>query len=157
MSRFHSFIFSPGKWLGEGRIRLNQFEEDLVFFTRWTVRAEEEHEIECIQEIQIKGIGDIMVNHFSIFQIESSGFSLVMDNHAVGTIQGKGILHEQAIGWEFRVPEIGFEGFEYYEKESEESYLMRGEFATTDQLRTTLQGRIWKQKAPPSESSCVTE
>ncbi len=157
MSRFHSFIFSPGKWLGEGRIRLNQFEEDLVFFTRWTVQQEEDDEIECIQEIQVKGLSDIMVNHFRIFQIESSTFSLVMDNHAIGTVQGKGILHEQAIGWEFRVLELDFEGFEYYEKESEEAYIMRGEFATTDQLRTTLQGRIWKQKVPSSESSCVAE
>lgn len=150
-------MFSPGKWLGEGKIHLNQFEEELSFFTRWTVQAEEEKEIECIQEIQVKGLSDIMVNHFRISLIEASSFSLVMDNHAIGTVQGVGILHEFAIGWEFRVPELGFEGFEYYEKESEESYLMRGEFATTDQLRTTLQGRIWKQKMPSSENPCATE
>jgi hypothetical protein len=153
----HSFIFSPGKWLGEGKIHLNQFEEELPFFTRWTVQPMEEKEIECMQEIQVKGLSEIMVNHFRIFQIASSTFSLVMDNHAIGTVEGAGILHELAFGWEFRVPELGFEGFEYYEQESEESYRMRGEFATTDQLRTTMKGRIWKQKAPSSENSCTPE
>lgn len=157
MIKLHSFIFSPGKWLGEGKIHLNQIEEELAFFTRWTVLEQEEKQIECMQEIQVKGLSDIMINHFVIFDIVGSTFSLLMENHAIGQVQGTGILHELAIGWEFRVPELGFEGFEYYEKESDESYRMRGEFATNDQLRTTMQGRIWKQKVPSSENSCATE
>ena len=153
----HSFIFSPGTWLGEGSIHLNQFEEELTFFTKWIVHPMEEKEIECVQEIQIKGLSDLMVNHFRIFQIAGSSFVLVMDNHTIGTVQGVGILHELAFGWEFRVPNLGFEGFEYYEKESEDSYRMRAEFATTDQLRTMLKGRIWKQKKSSSENPCTTE
>ena len=49
----HDFIFSPGKWLGEGKIQLNMVDEDLVFFTRWKVEEETNGEIECVQEIQV--------------------------------------------------------------------------------------------------------
>jgi hypothetical protein len=70
-----------------------------------------------------------------------------MENHAIGKVNGTGIINESLLGWEFRVKELGFEGFEYYEKQPDDSYLMQAEFATVDQLRTTIRGRIWKQAA----------
>lgn len=142
----HLFIFSEGVWLGEGKIKLNMLEEELVFFTRWIVRYRENNDpIECTQEIQVKGLSDLMTNHFILTDFSQNDFSVVMENHAVGKVSGKGILNEDRIGWEFRVKEIGFEGFEFYEKKSDDSYIVHGEFATSDELRTTIQGRIWRQ------------
>jgi hypothetical protein len=43
------------------------------------------------------------------------------------------------------VEEIGFEGFEFYEKQDDKNYLMRAEYATTDQFRTLIQGRLWQK------------
>ena len=51
------------------------------------------------------------------------------------------------IAWEFRVPEIGFEGFETYEKQPDDTYLMHAEYATDDQLRTVIKGKIWQKIA----------
>lgn len=144
----HSFLFSPGKWLGEGKISLNMLDEELVFFTRWNVCALEDGMIECTQEIQVKGLSDVMVNHFRISSIQSSTFALFMENHAIGKVNGTGIIGPSLIGWEFRSEEIGFEGFESYEKQQDDTYLMQGEFATVDQLRTSIKGKIWKQSAP---------
>ena len=138
-------MFTPGKWLGEGKIRLNMVTEELPFFTRWTISAIEDGEIECIQEIQVKGLSEVMMNHFFISKILPNSFSVFMENHAIGKVNGTGIINESLIGWEFRVNELGFEGFEYYQKQSEDEYLMRGEFATIDQLRTEIRGKIWKQ------------
>ena len=138
-------MFSPGKWLGEGKICLNMVEEELTFFTRWTVRQEEDGIIECVQEIQVKGVSEIMMNYFRIYNRQPLSFSLFMENHAIGKIEGTGMIKDSIVGWEFRVEELGFEGFECYERQEDNTYLMQAEFATVDQLRTSIQGRIWKQ------------
>ena len=140
----HLFIFKPSLWLGEGKIRLNMVQEELNFFTRWkTQQSDATGLIESIQEIQVKGLSDIMINQFSFFAITPTQFSLELENHALGKIQGGGILNEKVIAWEFRVPDIGFEGLELYEKEGEHAYLMRAEYTTSDQFRTSIEGRIW--------------
>lgn len=145
----HLFMLSPGRWLGEGKIHLNMIEEELPFFTRWKIDSEEDGFIECMQEIQIKGLSDIMVNHFRISSVTPLSFSIFMENHAIGKVDGTGVINETMIGWEFRVQDLGFEGFEFYEKLSDDSYKVHGEFATVDQFRTTLHGKIWKQITPP--------
>lgn len=141
----HFFIFSPGSWIGEGKIRLNMVEEELGFYTRWNVtKNDADNRIECIQEIQVKGLSDIMLNQFSFFDIAPGHFNIELENQALGRITGKGLINDKVIAWEFRIPDIGFEGFEFYEKENEESYLMRAEYATRDQFRTLITGKVWK-------------
>ncbi len=142
----HLFLFSPGTWLGEGKIHLNMVEEELVFFTRWKIQEKNaEGCIECTQEIQVKGLSDIMINQFMFFDITPFEFHLGMENYAVGKVSGKGFIKEDKIGWEFRVKETGFEGFEFYEKQTRELYHMHGEFSTPDDLRTKISGKIWRQ------------
>ena len=145
----HSFIFSPGNWLGEGKIHLSMLEEALVFFMRWRVLEKDSGGcIECIQELQVKGLSDVMVNHFFFSEFSSISFSVLMENHAIGKVEGTGIINTSMIGWEFRLPEIGFEGFEFYEKQADELYHVHGEFSTNEDLRTTIHGKIWRQMAP---------
>jgi hypothetical protein len=142
--KVHSFMLLPGKWIGEGKICLNMVEEELIFFTRWTISPEDSGCIECKQEIEVKGLSDLMINYFRITNINSNTFILSMENHAVGKVEGKGVISESRLGWEFRDEELGFEGFESYEKQDDDSYLMQAEFSTNDQLRTTIKGKIWK-------------
>ena len=141
----HSFILSPNNWLGEGRIQLNMVDEELGFFTRWNVPNRDSiGRIECIQEIQVKGLSDIMINQFSFFDLSHANFSIELENQALGKVTGSGLINEKVIAWEFRIADIGFEGFEFYEKESDTSYQMRAEYATRDQFRTLIRGRLWK-------------
>ena len=141
------FLFTPGTWLGEGTIQLSMLQEPLSFFMRWRVRgADEEGVIEGTQEIQIKGHSDLMVNHFWISSMQPGVFSLFLENHAIGKLQGSGFVKESMIGWEFRSSDV--EGFEYYDKKEEEAYLVHAEFATSEQLRTVLRGKIWKSCLP---------
>lgn len=142
----HPFLLSPSAWLGQGRIQLNMVAEELAFFTKWNVNpSDTEGRIECVQEIQVKGLSDIMHNQFNIFDLNQSEFQIQLENDALGKIQGKGVINEKIIAWEFRIEEIGFEGFEMYEKQDEQTYLMRAEYATADQFRTVIQGKVWKQ------------
>jgi len=140
----HAFILSPNSWLGEGKIQLSMVEEELGFYTRWNVASPDNGgKIECVQEIQVKGLSDVMINQFSFFDLTPSSFSIELENQALGKVIGSGIINDKVIAWEFRVNELGFEGFEFYEKQSDNSYFMRAEYATSDQFRTIIQGKVW--------------
>jgi hypothetical protein len=140
----HAFILSPNSWLGEGKIQLSMVEEELGFYTRWNVAGPDNGgKIECVQEIQVKGLSDVMINQFSFFDVTPSSFSIELENQALGKVIGSGIINDKIIAWEFRVNELGFEGFEFYEKQSDNSYFMRAEYATSDQFRTIIQGKVW--------------
>jgi len=145
----HLFLLQPSSWLGEGKIRLNMVEEELSFFTRWSMSfvnegAETGNIVQCLQEIQVKGMSDIMHNQFTIRDFTANSFVIELENQALGKVAGTGLLNQEIIGWEFRIPELGFEGFEFYEKQADDTYLMRAEYATTDQFRTMISGKIWQ-------------
>ncbi len=80
-----------------------------------------------------------------IYNLTSGEFAIELENQALGKVTGKGLVNDKVIAWEFRIVEIGFEGFELYEKQDEKNYLMRAEYATSDQFRTLIQGRVWQQ------------
>ncbi len=68
----------------------------------------------------------------------------------MGKVQGEGVISDKVIAWEFRMSDIGFEGIEIYEKQEDNTYSMHAEYATNDQFRTLIQGKVWKQnKAEP--------
>lgn len=142
----HPFILNPHDWLGEGKIQLNMVEEELSFFTKWNVaKKDDSGKIECLQEIQVKGLSDIMQNQFLFYDLTSGAFTIELENVALGKIIGSGIISDKVIAWEFRVSDIGFEGFEFYEKQLDNTYLMRAEYATADQFRTIITGKVWQK------------
>jgi hypothetical protein len=147
----HPFILTPSSWLGEGKIQLNMVDEELAFFTRWKVAQKDDSgKIECVQEIQVKGLSDIMQNQFLFYDLAPGTFVIELENVALGRVVGNGVISDKVIAWEFRAPDLGFEGFELYEKQEDMSYLMRAEYATADQFRTVIKGKVWQQVAPPS-------
>ena len=150
----HGFILSPSSWLGEGKIQLSMVDEQLTFFTRWKVTERDPlGVIECMQEIQVKGVPETMMNQFTFSDLSGDHFVVTLENQALGKVVGNGVINDKVIGWEFRIPEVGFEGFEFYEKQPDNSYLMRAEYATDDQFRTLIQGKVWQQSLPPVKES----
>lgn len=144
--KHHPFLFTPATWLGQGNIRLNMTIEELTFFTRWTVNhIDTDGRISCLQEIQVKGLAEVMQNDFLLFDMTTGEFGIDLENDAVGKVTGKGLVNEKLIAWEFRIEDIGFDGFEIYEKQDEKNYTMRAEYATNDQFRTVIQGKLWQK------------
>ena len=142
----HEFLLTPSTWIGQGKIKLNMIDEELVFFTRWDVGiADPSGRIESTQEIQVKGLSDIMHNQFAMYDFTSGAFLIDLENQALGRIIGKGVMSEKVIAWEFRVEEMAFDGYEFYEKIDDKNYLMRAEYATSDQFRTVIEGKVWQQ------------
>lgn len=145
----HPFLLTPSNWLGQGKIQLNMVSEELAFFTRWNVNTpDQDGKIACVQEIQVKGLSDIMCNQFAIYNLTNGEFTIDLENPALGKITGKGLINDKVIAWEFRIEDINFDGFEMYEKQDEKNYLMRAEYATSDQFRTLIQGHVWQQENP---------
>ena len=67
-------------------------------------------------------------------------------HQSVGTIKGSGFVDPTKIAWEFNRPEIGFAGFELYEKDEENRYRLHAEYASSDQFRTVISGKVWRKK-----------
>ncbi len=150
----HPFIFEPGHWLGEGKITLSMMEEkELPFFTRWTIPlADEKGMIHAMQEIQIAGLSDIMQNEFTFFDQSKEGFAIQLDNQSIGKVVGAGRINPDVIAWEFRLGHLGFEGFEFYELSKEpDVYQMHAEYATADDFRTIIHGKVWRKLEETSE------
>ncbi|HAB99866.1 MAG TPA: hypothetical protein DCE71_08600, partial [Parachlamydiales bacterium] len=108
--------------------------------------------VQCSQEIQIQGLSENMRNELTFYDFQSKQFAVDMENQNIGRIAGVGLLDEKMIAWEFRNSETNFEGYETYSLQEDGSYLMRGEYVTSDQFRTQIEARIWPQSSeiPPS-------
>lgn len=143
----HSFIFKPGSWIGEGVIELSNVEEKLVFYTRWrSIPVDPDLiEFDSTQEIQISGQSDIMLNQYMFSSFDNKKFEVELENQAWGKVFGEGMMDDGFIGWEFRNNDLGFEGYEYYQLQDNGVYEMKGEYASQDEFRTLITGRIWKQ------------
>lgn len=148
----HSFIFSPGSWNGEGKIALNMVEEELTFETIWGVQNKDfAGKVVCSQDIQIQGLSESMRNELSFYNFVGNNFSVDMENQNIGRITGTGVFDAKTIGWEFRNNDMQFEGYETYSLQDDGSYLMQGEYVTSDQFRTHIEARIRLQsKEAPS-------
>lgn len=151
MTQKHTFLFSPGKWLGEGKITFSGSPDLLKFYTRWDIApAEPEgelHEIVCLQIVEMQGATEEHIkNRFTFSQVDSVSFVLELENELIGVVQGKGLMDEKKIAWEFRGHST-FEGFEVYELQENGDYLFHAEYVSPDQFRSLIDGRIWKKTA----------
>jgi hypothetical protein len=145
----HKFILMPGVWHGEGKIQLNMIEEELLFQTTWNVLEEDtSKKIQCIQEIQIDGLSENMKNEMLFFDITEQSFAVHMTNQNIDKIQGKGIIDNKTIAWEFTNSDRNFEGFEVYHLLEDGGYSLHAEFFTSDQFRTKILGKIWQKTFP---------
>ena len=80
-------------------------------------------------------------------------FTIELQNQSLGVIVGRGIINAKLIGWEFRLEQFGFEGFEFYEASKEDGvYLFHAEYATSDDFRTVIHGKIWQDKKDQPKS-----
>lgn len=154
MNKKHLFIYTPGVWLGQGKIRFSMSAEELNFYTRWTIEKKENNIISCLQEIEVEDVPDKMINKFTFSKFQKEKFSVSLTNDILGSVEGTGLIDDNVIAWEFRGQNLDFEGFEVFEKEGEDRYLTKAEFSSKDQMRTLIEGTIWhKPESDDKEES----
>jgi hypothetical protein len=142
----HHFIFSPGRWVGEGRITFSSSPDCLRFYTKWSIESIMNESIFSEQRVEMEGGEEHTINQFVFSNIGKESFLIELTNNLLGTIKGKGVMDEKTLAWEFR-GNPDFEGFEVYELQENGDYMLHAEYASTDQFRTVIDGRIW-MKSP---------
>lgn len=140
----HRFIFQPGNWIGEGNVTFSSSPEELHFYTKWLVKKSENNEIEFAQTVEMQGANEHVINRFSMADLHEGAFSITLENDLIGKVKGSGVIDEKTIAWEFR-GESGLEGFETFTLQENGEYLIHAEYASQDQFRSIINGKIWLQ------------
>lgn len=140
----HEFIFSAGVWIGEGKITFSASPEHVRYFTKWVVQEISEGEISAQQDVQMQGSDEIVSNHFLFNDFKTNTFLVELRNDLIGISKGNGVIDVKTIAWEFR-GHSNFEGFEVYELQENGDYMVHAEYASQDQFRTIIDGRVWKK------------
>lgn len=139
------FLFEPGVWLGAGQVTFSISPDLLYYRTKWSIVEGQLGSFVCTQTVEIVG-GDQMINVFSVIPKDQHSFNITLENELLGLFSGQGVLEKELIAWEFR--ETGkLEGYEVYERTSDDEYSMRAEYiSSSDGARTKIHGKIWKAK-----------
>lgn len=136
------FIFTPGIWLGEGKISFSTSPEFLKFYTKWEIKEPKMGVIVATQLVEMRGLEEQVINTFTFSEMETSSFRVLLENNIIGNISGTGLRDENMIAWEFQ-GQVAFEGFEVYERQETGDYFLHAEYGSSDQFRTTIEGLIW--------------
>ena len=142
----HDFLFKPGLWIGEGKVTFSASPETLRFYTKWTIEEEVDKKIICYQHVEMEGGDSNVFNTFIFSGILPTSFSVELTSEMLGSVQGKGVIDAKTIAWEFR-GHPDFEGFEVYELQENGDFMLHAEYSSADQIRTIIDGRIWKKAA----------
>lgn len=140
------FIFKPGLWIGEGKVTFNASPEIIRFYTKWDVGEEKNQQIICRQHVEMEEGESNVYNIYIFSNLLPHSFSVGLESELLGKAQGKGLLDDKIIAWEFRGhPE--FEGFEVYELQDNGDFMLHAEYSSIEQIRTIIDGRIWKKES----------
>lgn len=140
----HAFIFSPGIWNGQGKVTFSSSPDIIHFFTQWEVLPRKDNRIEATQKVEMQGADETLLNRFVFSSLTEDSFEIELNNELLGTVTGNGVLDAKQFGWEFRGHPT-FEGFEVYRRDDRDDYHVHAEYASPDQYRTIIDGRIWKR------------
>lgn len=141
------FLLQEGEWLGQGQVDLCEYDQALVYFTRWKVSSLTEGKISAIQEVELQGSPEKTVNQYQFLKVEENTFLVELENEFFGKISGKGIISESAIAWEFHGNELAFEGFEIFQPKGDGTYESRAEYASEGEPHSVISGLLWKKDA----------
>lgn len=146
----HLFIFSPGHWIGQGKLTFNISPSHVRFYTKWVIEKSEGGVIKAQQQIEQEEESEHLYNTLEFSSIAPTSFDITLSNTLLGKISGHGVIEDKTIAWEFRnakkTEESGaFEGFEVYEIQENGDYMLHGEYLSDNEYRTIIDGRIWKK------------
>ncbi len=141
MTHDHTFLLQPGKWEGEGTVGFSSSNDKMYFITNWEVAALVEDRIKSRQQVKMEDADEMILNKFSLEVSEDKTFTITLDNDLIGQVEGRGIIDKKTIAWEF-IGEGGVQGFELYERQAGGEYSFHAEYASPDQFRTIIDGRI---------------
>lgn len=149
------FLFAPGTWLGTGQVSFSMSPDILHFRTQWIISQIGKNIFHSTQTVEIVG-GDRIINMFEVTPRNAGSFDIVLENELLGTFSGTGVSENLLVAWEFREKGV-FEGFEVYRRVDGTEYSLHAEYLSSEQSRTMIRGKIWKQTSRRQEEMAQNE
>lgn len=149
----HKFLFTPGRWLGGGKITFSSSNELIRFYTSWAIEEEAESKIFCRQRVEMQQVNETVNNSFLIYDITQNAFKVDLENELFGSVSGAGIFDAETIAWEFHgttTQDNLFEGFEVYNLQEDGDYMVHAEYSSAELFRTIIDARIWMKESVES-------
>lgn len=137
------FIFQPGLWIGEGKIKFSHSPQELRFFTKWTISPEIEGKIHAFQQVEMEHSPEQIRNHFLFSDLSETYFAVQLESEDMGLIEGKGIIKPSTLTWKFE--RENFEGSESYQLNPDNDELLLSAEYIHDGFSTFIQGRLWRK------------
>lgn len=138
---YHPFIFSPHTWLGEGKIQLSSSSNVIKFYTKWEIETAQNGTIKALQTVEIVGIKEKTINHFTFYEISETSFKLILENEHIGKAIGIGLQEEKILQWKFGDGAM-VQGTEIYKKQENGSYLVEAKYGADTDFQTLIQALI---------------
>jgi hypothetical protein len=135
---------TPGIWLGQGQILIHDLGQTLRYYTRWIVKEAENGVIYCDQEVEVQDFPEKSHNYYAIAEISHHSFVIQLESSTLGQVQGKGIIRDTVIAWEFNQQGQACTGFEIFEKTEDDRYITRAEFGHDAAGNTLITGVLWR-------------
>jgi hypothetical protein len=141
----HHFLFQPGIWYAEGKVKVVSLDKELKFYAKWIIEEKKSEKILARQLVELDEGKEKIVNQFLFFDLSGVNFNVALTNEQYGRVVGKGIIGADAIAWEFHGKEMPFEGFEIYQLFENEQYKVRSEFSSEGEPHTIINSNLWKK------------
>lgn len=149
----HSFIFEPGIWLGQGKVRIQQSSDFVNVYMKWDFSpADEKGGIACKQYVEREGVKDILCNALYFLPMTPVIFSVELTQDGAEKSSGFGFINAERIAWEYlkkaeetKEIETFLEGHESYILQQNGEYLCQAEFSSGKEYTTHLEGVLWKR------------
>lgn len=150
MSSQHQFLFSPGEWIGQGKITFSHSSAHLRFYMKWKINPIQQGIIRAEQLIEQEGSAVLLSNTLHFTPVNDASFNVTLSSELTGEVPGKGLVEPRSVAWEYTKQdglerEEQFEGFEVYELQDNGDYMLHAEYFSGASFRTIIDGRIWRK------------
>ncbi len=140
----HLFPFQPGRWIGGGKITFSASSEIIRFYTSWMIEKEEDGRLCCVQQVEMQGVDEKVINQFVIYAISEKKFKIDLQSESISLAKGSGVIDLKSVAWEFHGTK-GVEGFEVYQLQENGDYMMHAEYSSAELFRTIVDARLWRK------------
>lgn len=133
-------FFEDSVWLGKGDWQLQKTSTPL--WIRYIMQfCKEQEAFTCTMEFQMTKNQEHVQNHYTFFPKNESEFAVILKNPEWGESIGKGWIEENSICIEYPKGPHGFQGFESYSLQEDQSFDFHSEFLTEQGLHSILHAK----------------
>jgi hypothetical protein len=137
-------FFKKEKWIGEGKILIENEEEDFPIIMKISLKDVREMSpiIEFTSIVCVNGSENVMQTHYTLTFHRKNTFHVLIAGENWGHVEGEGFIKNNFIGWEVKSSDGLFHGYESMEVDAYKQIIFFGEYAMKNEMRTKIEGKL---------------